>query len=296
MSTACRVASATPGLPLRTRLTVASLTSACSAMSASRALIACPSLLRRPAIACRDCRRRWPRPGPDVDPGRFRHERHAVATKDQIPAVCRVRLRDAGQVPRGDLDRVMRGARAVHQRRLLCALTQEHERVVVGMDPSQTAVPQGMTGVARRDEATVDLKYPCGRENSRLFALESECPGVAPAPRGIGRRPSSPKSPRIPISSPYVIIGMPGMVKSSPADVDLPRVLAHQGADPRGVVGPDQVEAVPDAAPRRDRRELTHRLHHRRATQTRHHERRAEELGRKPLSRNQVQTGRVNPA
>ena len=42
VSTTCRVASATPGLPLRTRLTVASLTSACSAMSASRALIAFP--------------------------------------------------------------------------------------------------------------------------------------------------------------------------------------------------------------------------------------------------------------
>src|SRR5688572_18944639 len=40
VSTASRVASATPGLSLSTRLTVASLTSACAAMSASVAFMA----------------------------------------------------------------------------------------------------------------------------------------------------------------------------------------------------------------------------------------------------------------
>src|SRR5665648_610545 len=93
--TTSRVASATPGLSLRTRLTVASLTSACSAMSASLALIAFPPsfVMTDPSLASR--------PGPDVDHGPIRYEGHAATTKNQITAVCRVRLSHARQVPHG---------------------------------------------------------------------------------------------------------------------------------------------------------------------------------------------------
>ena len=100
------------------------------------------------------------RPGPDVDHGPIRYEGHAVATKNQIPAVRRVRLSHARQMPHGYLDRVVGDARAVDQRRLLCAFAQKYQNVVVGIDPSQTAMPQSMAGVSCRDEAAVDLEYP----------------------------------------------------------------------------------------------------------------------------------------
>jgi hypothetical protein len=89
------------------------------------------------------------RPGPDVDLRLVRHEGRTVANKDQIPAVCRVHVGHARQVPDDHLDWGVRGMRAVNQRRLLCAFAQEHQNVVVGMDPSQTPVSQSMTEVTR---------------------------------------------------------------------------------------------------------------------------------------------------
>jgi hypothetical protein len=59
-----------------------------------------------------------------------------------------------------------------------------------------------MADVTRRDESPIDLEYPLAFQR-------------------IGRRPSSPWSPLIPISSPYVIIGMPGMVKSKSVCAEL---------------------------------------------------------------------------
>jgi hypothetical protein len=83
-----------------------------------------------------------------------------VARQDKISAVFGARPSQACQVPCRHLDRGVRGARAMNQRRLLCAFTQEHQNVVVRMDPSQTAVPQSMTEGTRTDESPIDLQYP----------------------------------------------------------------------------------------------------------------------------------------
>jgi len=88
------------------------------------------------------------RPGPDVVFRLIRDEGGTVANKEQIPAVCRVHVGHARQVPDGRLDWGVRGARAVDQRRLLCAFAQDHQNVV-DMDPSQTPVSQSMTEVTR---------------------------------------------------------------------------------------------------------------------------------------------------
>src|ERR1035437_5667547 len=70
---------------------------------------------------------------------------------------------------------------------------------------------------------------------------------------------------------------MPAMVNSSPAATSTCRESpSTRVRDRRAVMGPDQVEAVPDAAPRRQTRAPSPS---RRSPQTRHHERGAEELG-----------------
>src|SRR3954462_3283353 len=152
--TACRVASATPGLPFRTRLTVASLTSACWAMSDNRAFMTGTSA--RGSVSWSQCG-----PHPHVDLGLVRHQGHRPCPVLQPRTVDTTGLLHSRQVSRGNRQRSMGPPGTVDQGRLLRRLPQENQRVLVRVNPPQTPVPQSDAGPACRDQALVHPEQPC---------------------------------------------------------------------------------------------------------------------------------------
>src|SRR6478752_862111 len=227
VSTAWRVDSATPGLPLSTRDTVASDTLAWSAMSRSLAFTSPPpsSHVSWTVVG------RAPRP--DADPGPAGAQCDSTLADLRTRSVCRCAGLDAREVSRVEDDGLVRRARHVHQCHLVERLAEVDHGVALGVHPAQASAPQRDRALARLDQAAVDRERVC-------------VPDVL-----VPRHRTATVLAEGSLHADLVAVGHHRHRREGheQADSRLDGVGADEGADPRHVVGPDEVEGVDERLP-----------------------------------------------